>query len=163
MILSLSYGFNWLLPWLSIELTQSIVVLVLTVKIILFVLGLWILSKNLKYDNFPKGRVSLILVSSIIVILLLGSNSIARDNWAEFKTPIDKTEVRAGTKIFISNLAKEQNKEELERERRDALLKLKDEIHKRRSDFELEMKKNRIEMQHLQHKYQKKEASELNV
>ena len=50
-----------------------------------------------------------------------------------------------------------KNREEIERERREALLKIKDEIHKRRSDFELEMKKSRIEMQHLQHKYQKKE------
>lgn len=53
--------------------------------------------------------------------------------------------------------ARERNKEELEQERREAILKLKDEIHKRRSDFELEAKKARIELQHLQHKYQKKE------
>lgn len=53
--------------------------------------------------------------------------------------------------------ARARNKEDLERERRDALLKIKDEIHKRRSDFELESKKARIELQHLQHKYQKKE------
>lgn len=56
-----------------------------------------------------------------------------------------------------SSLARQRNKEDIERERREALLKLKDEIHKRRSDFELESKKARIEMQHLQHKYQKKE------
>lgn len=55
------------------------------------------------------------------------------------------------------SLAREENRLEIEREKREALLKLKDEIHKRRSDFELEMKKSRIEMQHLQHKYQKKE------
>ena len=55
------------------------------------------------------------------------------------------------------SLAREKNKEDLERERRDALHRLKDEIHKRRSDFELEVKKSRIEMQTLQHKYQKKE------
>jgi ribonuclease Y len=54
-------------------------------------------------------------------------------------------------------LAKEKNKEYIEHERREALLKLKDEIHKRRSDFELEVKKSRIELQNLQHKYQKKE------
>jgi len=54
-------------------------------------------------------------------------------------------------------LEKEKTKEEIERERRESLLKIKDEIHKRRSDFELEMKKSRIELQNLQHKYQKKE------
>ena len=54
-------------------------------------------------------------------------------------------------------LAKEQNRIEIERERREALLKIKDETHKRRSDFELEMKKTRIEFQQLQHTFQKKE------
>jgi len=54
-------------------------------------------------------------------------------------------------------VAKEKNREELERERREVLSKLKDEIHKRRSDFELEVKRSRIELQNLQHKCQKKE------
>lgn len=54
-------------------------------------------------------------------------------------------------------LAREKNREDIEKERREALSKLKDEIHKKRSDFELESKKARIEMQHLQHKCQKKE------
>ena len=54
-------------------------------------------------------------------------------------------------------LAREKNKEEFEQGRREGLLKLKDEIHKRRSDFELEVKKSRIELQHLQHKHQKKD------
>jgi ribonucrease Y len=47
--------------------------------------------------------------------------------------------------------------EDLERKKRESLLKIKDETHKRRSDFDLEMKKGRIELQNLQHKYQKKE------
>jgi len=55
------------------------------------------------------------------------------------------------------SLAREKNKEYIDRERREALLRLKDEVHKRRSDFELEMKKARIELQNLQHKYRKKE------
>lgn len=53
----------------------------------------------------------------------------------------------------------EQNKEMVDRERRDAQIRIKDEIHKRRSDFELEIKKARMELQHLQHKYQKKEET----
>lgn len=51
----------------------------------------------------------------------------------------------------------QQAKDEIERERKDALFKLKDELHKKRSDFDLETKKARIEMQRLQHKYQKRE------
>lgn len=47
--------------------------------------------------------------------------------------------------------------EDIERERREAQLKLKDEIYKKRSDFDLEMKKTKIEMQRVEHKYQKRE------
>ncbi|MCK4517518.1 DUF3552 domain-containing protein, partial [Candidatus Babeliales bacterium] len=54
-------------------------------------------------------------------------------------------------------LAREKTRDELEREKRESLLRIKDEVHKRRSDFELEMKKSRIELQNLQHKYRKKE------
>ena len=50
-----------------------------------------------------------------------------------------------------------KTKEEAEKERRDVLANLKNEIHKKRSDFELEVKRERIEHQRLQHKMQKKE------
>lgn len=48
-------------------------------------------------------------------------------------------------------------KEKIEHERREALINLKNELYKKRSEFELEMKRSRIEQQRLQHKYQKKE------
>ncbi|MFH1644080.1 MAG: ribonuclease Y [bacterium] len=51
----------------------------------------------------------------------------------------------------------QEAKEKLEQERREAIINLKNEIYKKRSEFELEVKKSRIEEQRLQHKYQKKE------
>lgn len=48
-------------------------------------------------------------------------------------------------------------KDDAERERRDSLSNLKNEIHKRRNDFDLEVKRERIEHQRMQHKIQKKE------
>ncbi len=48
-------------------------------------------------------------------------------------------------------------KENAERDRRDSLANLKNEIHKKRSDFDLEVKRERIEHQRMQHKIQKKE------
>ena len=59
-------------------------------------------------------------------------------------------------KITSQNMLK-KTREDVERERRDALLDLKNEIYKKRSEFEFEMKKARIELQKLQNKYQKKE------
>ena len=43
----------------------------------------------------------------------------------------------------------QQTKDDVEHERKEALLRLKDELHKRRSDFDLEIKKSRIEFQRL--------------
>lgn len=48
-------------------------------------------------------------------------------------------------------------KEEAENERREALNNLKRELYKRKSDFEIEVKKERIELQKIQHKIHKKE------
>jgi ribonucrease Y len=50
-----------------------------------------------------------------------------------------------------------QAKEEAELERRNAFTNLKNELYKKRSDFDLELKKDRIEQQRLLHKMQKKE------
>jgi ribonuclease Y len=47
-------------------------------------------------------------------------------------------------------------KEEVDQERRETLARLKNEVHKKRSEFDLEKKKDRIEIQRLQHKHQKK-------
>ncbi|MBY0353484.1 ribonuclease Y [Candidatus Babeliales bacterium] len=47
--------------------------------------------------------------------------------------------------------------EEIERERKNASLDLKNELYKKRSEFELEIKKTKIEIQQLQNKHQKKE------
>ncbi len=51
----------------------------------------------------------------------------------------------------------ESAKEKAEQDRRESLINLKNELYKKRSDFELEIKKSRIELQRLQHKYQKRE------
>lgn len=50
-----------------------------------------------------------------------------------------------------------QAKADLERERKEALGELKNEIYKKRSEFELDNKKIKIELQRLQNKCQKKE------
>lgn len=60
------------------------------------------------------------------------------------------------TKSAAQNILKSA-REEIERDRREALLDLKNEIYKKRSDFDIEMKRAKIEFQQLQAKYQKKE------
>lgn len=60
------------------------------------------------------------------------------------------------TKTVADSLLKKAH-EDIERERRDEMLNLKNEIYRRRSEFDLEIKKTRVELQQLQSKYQKRE------
>lgn len=53
----------------------------------------------------------------------------------------------------------QEAKDSVEREKRDALANLKRELYKRKSDFELEVKREKIENQRIQHKIQRKEET----
>ncbi|MBM3886851.1 ribonuclease Y [Candidatus Dependentiae bacterium] len=60
------------------------------------------------------------------------------------------------TRLSIDTLLRKAQ-EDVERERKAAQLELKNDLYKKRSDFELEMKREKIELQRLQNKCQKKE------
>ncbi|MBL4588414.1 ribonuclease Y [Candidatus Babeliales bacterium] len=50
-----------------------------------------------------------------------------------------------------------KSREDIDRERREAIIKLKDELYKKRSESDLDLRKSKIELQRLEHKYQKRE------
>ena len=60
------------------------------------------------------------------------------------------------TKLSIEALLRKAQ-EDVDRDRKFAQLELKSDIYKKRSDFELEMKRDKIELQRVQSKCQKKE------
>lgn len=60
------------------------------------------------------------------------------------------------TRQSVQNLL-QTSKDQIEKDRREAMIDLKNELHKKRSEFEIEVKKGKIELQQLQAKYQKKE------
>lgn len=60
------------------------------------------------------------------------------------------------TKLSIEALLRKAQ-EDVDRDRKFAQLELKSDIYKKRSDFELEMKRDKIELQRVQNKCQKKE------
>ncbi|MFH2050062.1 MAG: hypothetical protein ABIJ12_11505, partial [bacterium] len=93
----------------NIGLSKIVVIIITLVKIIFFIAGLWLLAKSLKYENHPVGRNILVFGSTLVVALVIASNALSRDNWAEFKTQIISSDVQAGTKIYISDLAKKQD------------------------------------------------------
>ncbi|MFA5074868.1 MAG: ribonuclease Y [Candidatus Babeliales bacterium] len=59
-------------------------------------------------------------------------------------------------KLTVQKLIK-KTKEDVEREKKEALANLKNELFKKKSDFDLEIKKSRIEQQKILNKFQKKE------
>jgi ribonucrease Y len=67
--------------------------------------------------------------------------------------------------VHASRLFAESNEEwknvkrDIENERREGLVKLKDEIHKRRNEFELEIKRERLELERFQNKINSKYES----
>ena len=60
------------------------------------------------------------------------------------------------TKLAIDTMMKKAG-EEIERMKKDSQLDLKNELYKKRTDFDLELKKEKIELQRIQNKCQKKE------
>ncbi len=56
-----------------------------------------------------------------------------------------------------ASLLLKETHEEVERQRKEALSKLKEELHRKRTEFDLEIKKSKIELQRLEHKQQKRE------
>ncbi len=93
------------------------------------------------------------MVETILISLFAGAILGASAIFFYFKS---KREQLYKTKLSAQKILK-QAKEGIEKERRNALSNLKNEIYKKRSNFDLEMKKDRIEYQRLQHKMQKKE------
>lgn len=64
--------------------------------------------------------------------------------------------IRANSLLQDAQEKWKNTKREIENERRESLLKLKDEIHKRRHEFELEIKRERLEAERLQNKINSK-------
>ena len=61
--------------------------------------------------------------------------------------------------LFDSKNKWKDVKREIENERRESALKIKDEIYKKRSEFELDMKRERVELDRLQNKLNSKYES----
>jgi ribonucrease Y len=64
------------------------------------------------------------------------------------------------SRLYTESSEKWKNvKRDVENERRESLVKLKDEIHKRRNEFELEIKRERLELERFQNKINSKYES----
>ncbi|KKP35420.1 MAG: phosphodiesterase [candidate division TM6 bacterium GW2011_GWF2_32_72] len=89
------------------------------------------------------GAVSLLIIAIGLVILRAANAKFAK-----------ASELMSDAKNRWKNV-----KQEIETERREALLKLKDEIYKKRNEFELEIKRDKITLERLQNKLNDKSES----
>jgi ribonuclease Y len=101
---------------------------------------------------------------SIIMALLLGAGSILIIAMIVYaKKKIDA----ADDLLKKSNERWKNTKRDIETERREALVKIKDELFKKRNDFEMDMKRERLEIDRLQgklnSKYEALEKKELAI
>jgi len=108
LIYSISLNYTWVTSLTDVILSNGVVIITLMFKIVLFAVGLWLLTAMLRYENSPRGRNIVILGCLIVIAPLMASHALSRDNWAEFKTKIDNTDTVARTKIFITDLAQIQ-------------------------------------------------------
>lgn len=109
LIISLSLNVSWFSNFTNTILSQSMVIVMVIIKITLLIFGLWLITKLIRYENYPIGKNLQLFGSAIVIALLISSNALSRDNWAEFKTKIDTTNTKVVTKIFASELAKYEN------------------------------------------------------
>ncbi|MCF7800192.1 ribonuclease Y [Candidatus Babeliales bacterium] len=91
----------------------------------------------------------LFIILSLILGVFLGASIVL----LYFKS---KKEQLFQAKLTVQKLVK-KTKEDVEREKREAFSNLKNEIFKKKSDFDLEVKRSRIEHQKILNKLQKKE------
>lgn len=100
---------------------------------------------------------------SIIAILAIGGLGAGIALLFFAKKKLDK----ANTMFDESQERWKNTKRDIENERREAFLKTKDEIHKKRNEFDIEMKRERLELERLQSKlntkYEAIEKKELHI
>ncbi|MFH0898629.1 MAG: ribonuclease Y [bacterium] len=89
----------------------------------------------------------------LIIILIVGAGAGATAVFSFFAL---KRRQLLRTKTAIQSVL-QKAKEDEERKRQEAQLDLKNELYKKRSEFDIEVKKARVELQRLQNKCQKKE------
>ncbi len=109
LVISISLNVTWFSDLTNTILSQTIVTVMIVIKFALLFFGLLLLTKLVRYENYPIGRNLQLFGSAIVIALLMSSNTLSRDDWAEFKTQIDTTKTKVGTRIYTSELSKYEN------------------------------------------------------
>ncbi len=83
-------------------LSRFVVILIVLLKAALFLYGLILLVKPL--FRFGKARLVIPLATALIITIVGASNTLSRNDWAEFKCPLSNPQTKAGIRLYISNL-----------------------------------------------------------
>ncbi|MFH1373166.1 MAG: glycosyltransferase family 39 protein [bacterium] len=109
-----AYGFdqNWLNSIFGNGMSLTLVIGILLMKTSLLGGGLFLLSRRLTWEHYPRGRLLVVAVPLLLVSVIGWTTTLSRAGWAEFECRLTSDSVKAGTRLYISDL-KEVRQDEL--------------------------------------------------
>ena len=96
--------FKLILQLAQIELSKLYVVIGVFITALLLFLILGKLLKTILGFQSGKHPVLITALVSVIFVIFSYSQTISRDNWAEFKCRLENDSIKAGTRIYISDI-----------------------------------------------------------
>lgn len=95
---------NWINTIFSTGISYGLVIFCLILKSTLLALGLFWLWRMLKYDSHPRGKLLMVLGSTVIISVTGWTMTLARDNWAEFECKLTSSQMKAGTRLYLKEI-----------------------------------------------------------
>jgi len=94
---------DWINSVLHTGLNSMLVVAVLAIRVGLILLGLLLIFRRLN-ARYRVGRLVIPIVVAIVVGGVAASNALARNEWSEFECRLSSEKMKAGTRLYISDL-----------------------------------------------------------
>jgi len=102
---ALSLDHQWINVLFNTGLSLWLVVLSLILKSLLLIGGLTILSRVGISTSNSRRRLWVVGGTFLVIATVQWTITLSRDNWAEFSCRLNDSQMKAGTRLFISNLA----------------------------------------------------------
>ena len=109
-----AYGFDqdWLNSIFGTGVSLTLMIGVLLMKTALLTGGLFLLSRLLTWEHYPRSRLLIVVVPLFLISVTGWTTTLSRAGWAEFECRLTSNSVKAGTRLYISEL-KEVRQDEL--------------------------------------------------
>ncbi len=101
-----AYGFDqdWLNSVFGTGVSLTLIIGVLLMKTALLAVGLFLLSRCLTWERYPRGRLLIVVVPLLLISVTGWTTTLSRAGWAEFECRLSNSRMKAGTRLYISDL-----------------------------------------------------------